>query len=141
MNWIRRVIKALARRARPSIIDRFTIGIGLDVDHSGLDEMAARTEELHARWTDISAMVQAGKPFGITPGSSIVRLDVGAGDVLVHSVPTVLNSEQRARMVEQIGLVFSAGPRVLVLDGGMTISRIVRCELPEPTEPPIKTSV
>jgi hypothetical protein len=134
MNWIRKALHAIARRVRPSIIDRIAIKVDVDFDRSGMDALNASTADLYARWTDITAMIQAGKPFGIAPVSSVVRLEARAGDALVLSVPTLLRPEQRRLLAESMGAAFGKGPRVIVLDGGATITHVVAAALPPAEE-------
>lgn len=126
MNWIRKAVHVMARRLRPSIIDRIAIKVGVDVDTSGMDALNASTADLHARWTEIGSMIEAGKAVVVPVGSTVTHLDVGADDILVLSVPTAIRPEQRKQLSEHIGALFGAGPRVMVLDGGMSLAHVVR---------------
>lgn len=125
MNWIHKVIGALFPSARPNVVGEMRVKLDFEVDTAAIDDLTATTDHLHARWSEIGA-VAAGVIAALPAHSTVTRLDVAAGDILVLACPTVLKSEQRDHLVAHFSRLVGNGPRMLVLDGGMSLAHVVR---------------
>lgn len=55
--------------------------------------------------------------------ATIAKLDLAPGDVLVLTVPTPMNSDQRRSAMDTM-MQFLPGVSVLILDSGTTISKL-----------------
>jgi hypothetical protein len=100
-----------------------TCAVKLEME--GLDEAERRVAALHAQWTEIAAMAREHKDAAALT-MQVSRLDLVEGDTLVLTLQSAVSREQAAWLKAHIREVMCSTVRILILDGGATLSMLSR---------------